>query len=376
MPLRNPSLERRLVGRLVWISILATVLGFAGLLLKSYRMAAGLSDEGEADVFVAEFLKEAAWTFPLFVGGVIAVVVVTVRSTLRPLKACSRQADSIGPAHPGSRIPATGVPSEVAPLVAAANLALDRLEQGFEAQRKFTAHAAHELRTPLAILTAGLESLPPGAEVKALRADAARMGRLVDQLLRVARLAALPQSSKQLVDLGAWAAGVIAQMAPWAVSELRPLAYEGPVEPVWVTADTDALEAALRNLIENAVHHSPPGLEVVVRVGRNGDLRVIDRGPGVAPDMRRRVFERFWRAPGQDGPGAGLGLAIVEEVAQALGGAVEVEDTEGGGATFVLRCRLEPGATKAGRAGQVHGIPANPESAEGPKFASAPARSD
>ncbi|MDE2486836.1 MAG: HAMP domain-containing histidine kinase [Alphaproteobacteria bacterium] len=333
----QPSLERRLVGRLVWISTLATALGFAGLLLKSYRMAAGLSDEGQADVFVAEFLKEAAWTFPLFVAGVITLVVLTVRSSLQPLRDCSRQAERIGPDAPGLRLGLTGLPSEVASLVSATNLALDRLEQGFDAQRQFTALAAHELRTPLAILTAGLESLPPSAEVRALRADAARMGRLVEQLLRMARLDALPHARKEPFDLSAWTADVVAQLGPWAVAEGRRLAYEGPGAPVPVLADADGLEAALRNLIENAIHHSPSGSEVLVRVDAKRGLQVIDRGPGVSPGIRPLVCQRFWRGPGRRGPGAGLGLAIVDEVARAHGAALEIADTDGGGATFVLR---------------------------------------
>ncbi len=335
------SLEGRLVTRLVALRLLAAAIGFVGLTVKIYRMAHDLSDEGKADVFVAEFLKEAAWTFPIFVTVMIAVIVITVRSSLRPLKAISLQAATIDPAHTGVRLPTEGVPREAAPLVAAVNDALGRLDRGFEAQRRFTGDAAHELRTPLAILSAGLEALPSDPAVRQLRLEAARMERLVDQLLRVARLDALPLDTGAQLDLDTLMAEVVGQMAPWAVGQGRSVGYDGPGQPVWVHGNADALQAAVRNLIENAVHHSKAGAEVAVAVGSDGAIRVADHGPGVPKGQRQQVFERFWRAPGQpQRPGAGLGLAIVGEVARVHAGRVAISDTPGGGATFELRLPL------------------------------------
>lgn len=169
------SLEGRLIVRLITVTLATSALGFAGLVLKSYRIAQGLSDEGEADIFVGEFLKEVGWAFPLFALIFIAIVVVTVRSSLQPVAESSRQAARIAPGRTDVRLDPVGVPDEILPFVAAVNAALDRLDQGYEAQRRFTADAAHELRTPLAILIAGLDSLPDSAEVDLLRSDAARM---------------------------------------------------------------------------------------------------------------------------------------------------------------------------------------------------------
>ncbi|HZU64359.1 MAG TPA: HAMP domain-containing sensor histidine kinase [Novosphingobium sp.] len=330
------SLEGRLILRLVAACLAASVAGFAGLVIKSWRIARGLSDEGAADIFVGEFLKEAGWAFPLFALLIITLVVATVRSALRPLAAAAQQAAAIAPARADRRLPAAGLPGEILPFVGAVNAALERLEQGFEAQRRFTADAAHELRTPLAILIAGLEALPEGAPVAALRADAARMGRLVDQLLRVARLDALPAPVLVRQDLAAGAAGLVAAMAPWAHGQGRSLAFEAPAGPAWVQADADSLASALRNLIENAVFHAPRGGEVLVRV-EGACVRVIDRGAGVAAGASERLFDRFWRAADTGRHGAGLGLAIVAGVAQAHGGRACHEETPGGGATFVLQ---------------------------------------
>ena len=330
------SLEGRLVDRLAALSIVAMVVGFAGLVIKAYRIAHGLSDEGQADVFVEEFMKEAAWSFPLFAAVVLGTVVVTVRTSLAPLKKASDRASRIDPTSPGVRLDNVGVPSELLSLVAAINEALDRLERGFETQRRFTGDAAHELRTPLAILTSGLEALPESVAVRRLRQDVMRMTRLVEQLLRIARLDALPLDTRPTVDLGKIVTAVVEQLAPWAVGLGCTIALEPPPAPIVISGDADALASAIRNLIENAVHHTLVGTEVIVAVNAPAQVRVTDHGPGIAECDRANVFSRFWRAPGQARTGAGLGLAIVAQVAHAHRGSIGIEDGPNAGAIFVL----------------------------------------
>lgn len=334
------SLERQLIIRLAAVNLLALGAGFAWLVVKSYRIAHGLNHDGLADLFAAEFLEEAGWTFPFFVIGMIALVAFTVRDSLRSVAAASRQAAAIAPGRSDVRLEAAGLPTEIQPFVKAVNGALDRLAQGFEAQRRFTADAAHELRTPLAILTAGLDTLPETREVLALRGDAARMSRLVDQLLRVARLDALPSATLEILDLNEVAADLVARMAPWVYGEGCMIAFEGADAPVMISGNADMLEGALRNLIENAVGYSPAGAEVTIQVGHDRKIVVIDHGPGIPIAQRDRLYDRFWRAPGATGKGAGLGLAIVAAVMSAHDGTVEVVDTPGGGATFGLRLGL------------------------------------
>ena len=287
------------------------------------------------------FVRQIAWIIPLFAAAMLAIAVLSIRRALRPIRAISEQAANISPVATGVRLSSSHLPSEIEPLVDAVNRALERLEEGFAIQRQFTANAAHELRTPLAILTAGLESLEETNGLDKIRNDVARMNWLVDQLLRVARLDALPLDVRETINLGAIVADVVAYLAPWAVAQGRDVGFEGPSGIAWVRGNADALTDAVRNLIENAVSHTPVGTEVLVRVSLDGTISVADRGSGVAVEDRPHVFDRFWRGPVERTPGAGLGLAIVAEVARAHGGTVEIGDAPGGGASFVLRLPVE-----------------------------------
>ncbi len=324
------SLEGKLILRLATIHFLALLVGFFALANKRYRFVHGLSD------------VSAVWAFPLFALAVLCVVIFTVRASLQPLVAASRQAAAIVPGSAGMRLDAKDAPAEIIPFIHAVNDALERLDLAFQSQRRFTADAAHELRTPLAILTAGIEALPSGEEVTKLREDAERMGRLVSQLLRVARLEMQPLPETKEIDLRDLAASVVGHMAPWAYQQGREVALDEPAGPVWIAGDEDALSGALRNLIENAVYHAPAGTEVLVSVSADACVRVIDHGAGIPEKQCQQVFERFWRGPGTRRQGAGLGLAIVAAVANAHHATVEIESTPGGGATFVLTFKGKP----------------------------------
>ena len=133
------------------------------------------------------------------------------------------------------------------------------------------------------------------------------------------------------VDLNKVASAVVAAMAPWAIAQGKTIAFAGTEWPVNVKANAHALEDALRNLIENAVAHAPPGTEVNVTVDRAGRIEVADRGSGVPPKDRENIFKRFWRGAGEKKEGAGLGLAIVGEIMLAHRGSVSVADNPGGG---------------------------------------------
>lgn len=258
-----------------------------------------------------------------------------VRRLTRPLREAAAEVDALDPAVLGGRLSEPRNPQEVRILVAAMNRALARIEAGTRLVREFNANAAHELRTPLSIMHLAIDRLPPSEAADQLREDVAGLTRIVTQMLDLAQADAMTAGANRPVDLRALAEDLVAQMAPLAWAVKRDIQFRGEGSPV-VDGHAEAIARALRNLIENALRHTPEGSVVTVTVGPGALLGVWDHGPGIPPENRQRVFERFWRADRDRSDGAGLGLGIVQATMEAHGGEARVEDAEGGGALFVL----------------------------------------
>ena len=269
----------------------------------------------------------------------LGISILVIRRSFRPVAALSHLAGTISPKSTTVRLPEAEIPAEIVPLVQAVNSALDRLAEGLRIQRDFTAGAAHELRTPLAILGAHLDSLDDASVKTALRRDVGDMAHIIDQLLRVAQIEGLTESDDNDADLCAIAAEVVTYLAPLAIRQGKAIALERPQHPLVISGKTQPLFHAISNLVGNALRHTPNGSVVTVAVtqGTSGpEISVRDHGPGVTAENRDKVFERFWRAD-RTTSGSGLGLYIVKRVMDLHGGTVGISDAEGGGAAFALR---------------------------------------
>jgi two-component system, OmpR family, sensor kinase len=260
---------------------------------------------------------------------------IAVRRGLIPLRAAAEGATRIDMNSLNQRLPDRDVPSEVMPLVGAVNDALIRLDAGSGRLRRFMANAAHELRTPLAILNARLSAPEEPTFKKDLKRDVRRARHIVEQLLATTRLGERSAEIIQGVDLAAAVKTVATDAAILAIKNRRRLEFDAPPAPVFVKANGPALESVVANLIDNALRAEPEGGTIIVRVIQDATVEVIDHGEGVAGDDREMIFEPFWRKS-EATPGSGLGLAIAKELMETLGGRIWIEDTLGGGATFKL----------------------------------------
>jgi signal transduction histidine kinase len=289
------------------------------------------------DDIVADFYRNVGWiTLPILLVLLITDIAI-FRRALRPLRQASDIAAEIGPARPGLRLPTKEIPREVRPLVSAVNLALDRLEEGFKILRDFTADAAHELRTPLSVLRTRIDVLEDTDIRRALRQNVEGMAHIVGQLLDIAELDAVTIDPSETADLQSVAAEVAEFLAPLALAQGKDVALSGATEPVWVRGSAEMLSRAIRNLAENAINHTTPGSTVEFVVEDSGKVSILDQGPGIAPHERKLIFQRFWRRDRRKPGSTGLGLSIVQRIAELHSATITVENRRPNGACFSLQ---------------------------------------
>ena len=285
-----------------------------------YVVQAAISDRAAAlfsGAIVGPILQNAlliaAVSLLLFAFGVHG----SLRHFLLPLRRASEAASRIAPRNLETRLSEAAMPRELRPLIRAFNEALDRLQQGYRVQQEFLASAAHELKTPLALIRGQVE-LSDSPDRDLLLGDIDRMARQVAQLLHLAEVSEARNYQMAETDVGA--------VAGEAVAFLQRLAQRGNVHLDLRIADElpprrvdrGALFVLLKNLIENAIQHSPSGAVVTVDVRADG-FSVRDEGDGIPPEHLPELFKRFWRGASRRDTGAGLGLAICHEIALAHG---------------------------------------------------------
>ncbi|MBX9844660.1 MAG: HAMP domain-containing histidine kinase [Xanthobacteraceae bacterium] len=263
---------------------------------------------------------------------------MVVRRAFAGLDAAADQARRIDIHRRGTRLSVDRIPLEVVPLVSAVNDALARLDEGYSRHKRFVADAAHELRTPIAILNTRLESLPPGPDRARLIEDTARLATLAEQLLDIQRLDRCGHPMTR-VDLVTVAQGVAADLAPLAIAAGYELSFDAAAEHIETLGDRASLERALTNLVQNAIQHGGRHGAISIHVSRPATIDVTDEGTGIPPDQRTLIFEPFYRLAPLD-RGAGLGLNMVREIVLFHGGHVSVLDGPNGGACF--RMTLQP----------------------------------
>jgi len=296
-------------------------------------------------------------------GTVLALLagLATAQRAMRPIAELSDAAREIERTRdPSRRLPHPEADDEVAELartlegmLGALDSARADTESMLSRQREFVADASHELRTPLTSVLANLELL--AEELKGEQAETAqaalrstrRMRRLVGDLLLLARADAQRAQPHRHTDLGEVLTEAAGELGPVAMDhDLAVEAHPAPVSGV-----RDDMHRLALNLIENALRHTPPGTHVRARTGVDGAhaiLIVEDDGPGIAPELQRRIFERFVRGGRDGGRGSGLGLAIVRAVTESHGGSVTLEPPDGGtGTRFVIRLPLAASSAPA-----------------------------
>lgn len=274
------------------------------------------------------------WFSPVLVSSMFIVWLILWRE-LKSVSGLIGQANRIDFATHGERLLLTDIPSEMRPLVESINGALTRLEDGAARQRRFIANAAHELRTPVAILRSSIDAIDASSFKPELQGDVRHVQNILEQLLSTARAAEVPTLLNSDIDLAEVTRAVATDYFPLAIRNRRHIEFVGGNKPIMIHGDDRALKSIIGNLIDNALRAEPEDGAVIVQVGDDGVVGVIDHGDGVPESDRENIFEPFWRKSDST-PGTGLGLAIAEELINRLQGRIWVEDTPGGGATFKI----------------------------------------
>lgn len=234
----------------------------------------------------------------------------------------AERAAQIEPRRHGARLPVDGIPKEVSPLVTAFNGTLDRLENEARKRQRFLIDAAHELRTPIAIMQTRIDGMPEGQERRRLLDDVARLAETAEQLLDFERN---DQGTdlNETVDLVEIARTTVADLAPLAITAGYQISFQSEVASLERKGSPSALPRAISNLVRNAIDHGGNAGMITISVSAGGEISVADEGPGIPAEHRELVFEPFYRVTPKS-KGAGLGLSLVKQIVANHGGQVSI----------------------------------------------------
>ncbi len=280
------------------------------------------------------------WVLGMVGIGTALVMWPVARRLTRRLERLQSGVERWGAGDLSARVPMSGS-DEVGFLAHRFNSAAERIEQVLQSQKSLLANASHELRSPLARIRMGMELMdqqPTPALRAEIQRNIAELDQLVDEILLASRLDAR-EADLGTVEEVDWTGLTAEECARLDVNFEAGANADGHAEPVQVRGVPKLLRRAVRNLLENARRDGQGEVSASLQhSGQQAVLRVFDRGPGVPPALRERIFEPFYRLPGasESNGGVGLGLALVKSIAERHGGSVRCEDREGGGACFVI----------------------------------------
>ncbi|MBB4005392.1 sensor histidine kinase [Aurantimonas endophytica] len=295
----------------------------------------GVADRG------SPFLALLARSYPIYASllavalpAIFLAVPRIVRHALSRVSDVAERAARIEPRRHDTRLPVDGIPAEVSPLVTAFNGTLDRLEIEARKRERFLVDAAHELRTPIAIMQTRIEGMSEGPERRRLLDDVARLADTAEQLLDFERNDQATELG-DLVDLVEIARTAVADLAPIAIAAGYQISFHSDVEMLERDGNAPALGRAVSNLIRNAIDHGEGKGEIAVSVSTDGAVAVTDQGPGIPVEHQELVFEPFYRVTPKS-RGAGLGLSLVKQIAANHGGHVTMESDRQGTRVSIL----------------------------------------
>ena len=304
------------------------------------------------------YLETLRYNSLLFFGEGLGVLIVlylaivallsyqAVQSALGPIRRAAEEARQIAPGSGDKRIGIAELPEEVRPLAEAANTALDRMQKALLDQRRFTADAAHEILTPLAVIRAEAELLDDPVRSKAMLDEIDDLSEMAVQLLEIAEIDGMDSHPDQEVELSEIAEEVIARFARQLIDQGIEPQLNAPPEPVVIQGCPKGIRSAVNNVVKNVLQHAKNAKNLEVRVEPPGRIMVTDDGVGIDVADRKSIFQRFWRSENGEPGNHGLGLAIVARVVELHDGAITVTDGPGGAGTrIVLDFPCDHGAT-------------------------------